>query len=115
MQNTRVTGSHSLPPRFQRTTHGQAICIAGQEALRSEPGRMLCEAVNLETQMQRRLLRVRYAWNVEDLLKHLKAGNTTSLERGCMSRNKQSTEGQATQDPWGSKDASNTQLPDMEL
>ena len=76
---------------------------------------MLCEAVKVETQMQWRLHRIRYARNVECLLKHLKAGNTTSLERGLISRNRQSQENQATQNFWGSKNANNTQMADMEL
>lgn len=40
MQNIRIMGSHRLLPRFQRKTaqtlHGE------QEALQSEPGRMVC-------------------------------------------------------------------------
>lgn len=86
MQNIRIMGSHRLLPRFQKKTpqtlHGE------QEALQSEPGRMVCVCVKLR--MQWGLHRVRYARTVEHLWKHLKAGNTASPERGPMSKSRQS-------------------------
>lgn len=61
---------------------GQAICISGPEALQSRPDMMMSEAMKVETKIQWKLHKVRYARNVERLLKNLKAENTTNQERG---------------------------------
>lgn len=111
MQNISVMGSHRLLPRVQRKTPQTDTLHGEQEALQSEPGRMVCvwscECYGDST--------VRYARTVEHLWKHLKSGNTTSPERGPLSKNRQNWESQAAQDLWGSKSASNTQVPGMEL
>lgn len=72
--NTRAMGSHRLPPREVRQ-----YAYQGQKTCSQNLVRMMYEAMEVETKLQWKPHKVRYARNVERLLKNLKVEDTLAF------------------------------------